>query len=156
MPKMVFKSQDLAPGLTILMSFGPYLGMASKTGHMGPSQIEFTASLHAERRTCNPLKGRCACILFTIRDNDTFPLWYAPRNWRIQDRCTVYKTSLFATDWYIDPNEEEGDMKGPTLPSQLTTWVTVGLKGMRYYFNELTEQVDGTLRNVKMNWVGQW
>lgn len=58
-------------------------------------------------------------ILFTIGDNDTFPLWYAQEIEGIRTDVRVVNTSLFQTDWYIDQMKRKAYESDP-IPSKLT------------------------------------
>jgi len=57
-------------------------------------------------------------IMFTIGDNDTFPLWYMQEVEGIRTDIKLVNTSLFATDWYIDQMKRATYDAAP-IPSQL-------------------------------------
>jgi hypothetical protein len=66
-------------------------------------------------------------ILFTIGDNDTFPLWYAQEIEGIRRDVKIVNTSLFMTDWYIDQMKAKS-YESEALPISFTHSEYVGDK----------------------------
>ncbi len=58
-------------------------------------------------------------MLFTIGDNDTFPLWYVQEIEGYRTDIRIICTSLFATDWYVDQMKRKAYKSDP-IPSQIT------------------------------------
>ncbi|MCV9929822.1 DUF2723 domain-containing protein [Flavobacterium sp. LS1R49] len=65
--------------------------------HDRSNKYTAVAMAKAYLNSCDP-----NAILYTIGDNDTFPLWYAQEIEHIRTDVKIVNTSLFMTDWYID------------------------------------------------------
>jgi hypothetical protein len=92
-PKII---APVAIGVSLLAA--PVL-MASQNwdDHNRSGKYTAIAMAKAYLNSCEP-----NAILFTIGDNDTFPLWYAQEVEQIRTDVRIVNTSLFMTDWYID------------------------------------------------------
>ncbi|WP_126246431.1 glycosyltransferase family 117 protein [Chitinophaga rhizosphaerae] len=59
-------------------------------------------------------------ILFTVGDNDTYPLWYAQEVEGIRPDIRVINLSLLGVDWYID-QARNATNQSPAIPMTLTS-----------------------------------
>ncbi len=93
------------PGVLISQNWDDHDRSKRKTAHaMALQYLE----------SCDP-----NAILFTIGDNDTFPLWYAQEIEGIRRDVRVVCTSLLNVDWYIDQMKRKAYDSDP-IPSSLT------------------------------------
>lgn len=77
-------------------------------------------------------------ILFTIGDNDTFPLWYLQEIEGYRTDVRIVNTSLLATDWYIDEMKMKSNESEP-LPISFNHNDYVGDKRNYSLFIERTK-----------------
>ena len=109
-------SKFLAPAITIVcLVLVPGILAANNWDDHDRSD-KYTANAMARQylESCAP-----NAILFTIGDNDSFPLWYLQEIEGVRTDVRVVNTSLFQTDWYIDQMKRKAYESDP-IPSQLT------------------------------------
>ena len=108
-------SKLLAPIVTILCLVVPIILAANNWDDHDRSNRRTAEAMAVKYlESCEP-----NAILFTIGDNDTFPLWYAQEIEGIRTDVRIVNTSLFQTDWYIDQMKRKAYESDP-IPSQLT------------------------------------
>lgn len=112
------------PVVIALSLFAAPVLMASQNwnDHDRSGKYTATAMAKAYLNSCEP-----NAILFTIGDNDTFPLWYAQEIENVRTDVRIVNTSLFMTDWYIDQMKAKA-YKSEPMPVSFTHDKYVGDK----------------------------
>ncbi|MBG47499.1 MAG: hypothetical protein CML05_04335 [Pseudozobellia sp.] len=107
----------LAPALTVVCFLAVPTVMAFQNwdDHDRSNRFTANASAKAYLDSCQEDAG---AILFTIGDNDTFPLWYAQEIEGYRTDVRIVCTSLFETDWYIDQMKRKA-YESEAIPSQI-------------------------------------
>ncbi|MBC2843520.1 glycosyltransferase family 117 protein [Winogradskyella flava] len=114
--KSNIKSKLLAPAVTLacLVVVPGILAANNWDDHDRSGKYTANAMARKYLESCAP-----NAILFTIGDNDSFPLWYLQEIEGVRTDVRVVNTSLFQTDWYIDQMKRKAYESDP-IPSQLT------------------------------------
>lgn len=95
-------------------------------------------------------------IMFTIGDNDTFPLWYMQEVENYRTDIKLINTSLFAKDWYIDQQKRKTYEADP-IPSQLThEQYREGSLDVAYHYPYAFPQFKDSIMDIAffMKWIG--
>ena len=116
--KKLLKGKIAAPVVGVLCLLAVPLLMAFQNWDDHDRSNRYTANSTA-KAYLDSCQEDAGAILFTIGDNDTFPLWYAQEIEGHRTDVRVVCTSLFATDWYIDQMKRKAYESDP-IPSQLT------------------------------------
>ena len=91
-----------------LLAVPVLMGFQNWDDHDRSGKYTATALAKAYLESCDP-----NAILFTIGDNDTFPLWYAQEIEHIRTDVKIVNTSLLMTDWYIDQMKSKSYQSNP-------------------------------------------
>ena len=108
----------LAPAVTVICLLAVPTVMAVQNWDDHDRSNRFTARSSA-RSYLDSCQKDAGAIIFTIGDNDTFPLWYAQEIENYRTDVRVVCTSLFETDWYVDQMKRKAYSSDP-IPSQIT------------------------------------
>lgn len=140
----------LAPALTVvcLLAVPTVMAYQNWDDHDRSGRYTAEASARAYLDSCQKDAG---AMLFTIGDNDTFPLWYVQEIEGFRTDVRIICTSLFATDWYVDQMKRKAYDSEP-IPSQLShDLYRYGNRDVIYYQGLSEKRWD--IKDF-MNWVG--
>ncbi|MEM9077784.1 MAG: DUF2723 domain-containing protein [Bacteroidota bacterium] len=148
--RKLLSAKIAAPVITTLclLAVPLLMGFQNWDDHDRSGRYTTRSSAKAYLDSCQEDAG---AILFTIGDNDTFPLWYAQEIEGYRTDVRIVNTSLFATDWYIDQMKRKAYESDP-IPSQLThDKYHFGARDAVYY-----QGISDNRWNIKdfMNWIG--
>lgn len=136
--KKYLKPKVLAPLvlLVCLLAVPGLMAFQNWDDHDRSNRYTARSSAMAYLDSCQEDAG---AMLFTIGDNDTFPLWYVQEIEGYRTDIRIICTSLFATDWYVDQMKRKA-YKSEPIPSQLTHELyRYGNRDVIYY-QEITDK----------------
>ncbi|MEP5340203.1 MAG: DUF2723 domain-containing protein [Algibacter sp.] len=151
--KKLIRSKLLAPTVLIICFLTVPCVMAYQNWDDHDRSNRYTARSSA-KSYLDSIQENSGAILFTIGDNDNFPLWYIQEIEGYRTDVRILVTSYFATDWYIDQAKRKSYESDP-IPSQLThDKYKYGTRDAIYY-----QGLPGIAEkrwNIKdfMNWIG--
>lgn len=148
--RKLLSAKIAAPAITALclLAVPLLMGFQNWDDHDRSNRYTAQSTAKAYLDSCQKDSG---AILFTIGDNDTFPLWYVQEIENYRTDVRIVNTSLFATDWYIDQMKRKAYESQP-IPSQLThDKYHYGARDAIYH-----QSISENRWNIKdfMNWVG--
>ncbi|TMM58293.1 DUF2723 domain-containing protein [Maribacter algarum] len=115
--RKLLSAKIAAPAITIICLLAVPFLMAFQNWDDHDRSNKFTAQSTA-KAYLDSCQEDAGAILFTIGDNDTFPLWYAQEIEGYRTDVRVVCTSLFETDWYVDQMKRKAYESDP-IPSQI-------------------------------------
>ena len=144
------KALAIAVSVVSLLAVPTLMASENWDDHDRSNRYTTFLSAQAYLESCDP-----NAIMFTIGDNDTFPLWYMQEVEGIRTDIKLVNTSLFQTDWYID-QMKRATYKAAPIPSELThDEYKYGTLDVAYYFQELFPQLKDSVLDIDsyMKWI---
>ncbi|WP_299096093.1 DUF2723 domain-containing protein [uncultured Winogradskyella sp.] len=143
--KSSIKTKLLAPAVTIacLVIVPGVLAANNWDDHDRSGKYTANAMARKYLESCAP-----NAILFTIGDNDSFPLWYLQEIEGVRTDVRVVNTSLFQTDWYIDQMKRKAYESDP-IPSKLTHDKYRGSNRDITIYREITRKIANDTLDIK-------
>ena len=144
------KALAIAVSVVSLLAVPTLMASENWNDHDRSNRYTTFLSAQAYLESCDP-----NAIMFTIGDNDTFPLWYMQEVEGIRTDIKLVNTSLFQTDWYID-QMKRATYKAAPIPSELThDEYKYGTLDVAYYFQELFPQLKDSVLDIDsyMKWI---
>ncbi len=148
--KKVIRSKITAPLLVVICFFSIPLVMATQNWDDHDRSNRYTAQAMA-KAYMDSIQENVGAIIFTIGDNDTFPLWYIQEVEEYRTDVRVIATTYFSTDWNIDQMKRK-TYNSEAIPSQLThDKYSYGTRDGIYYRKATDKR--WAIKDF-MNWVG--
>ncbi len=151
--KKLIRPKLLAPTVLVICFLTVPCVMAYQNWDDHDRSNRYTARSSA-KSYLDSIQENSGAIIFTIGDNDNFPLWYIQEIEGYRTDVRILVTSYFATDWYIDQAKRKSYESDP-IPSQLThDKYKYGTRDAIYY--QGLPGIDEKRWNIKdfMKWVG--
>ncbi|MEP2057982.1 MAG: DUF2723 domain-containing protein [Maribacter litoralis] len=127
----------LAPTVSLICLLAVPTVMAYQNWDDHDRSNRYTANSSA-KAYLDSIKEDSGGILFTIGDNDTFPLWYVQEIEGYRTDVRVLVTSYFETDWYVDQMKRKAYENDP-IPSQISHEKYSGGTRDVLYYQKITE-----------------
>lgn len=138
--KLIKKENIAAPIIATIITLGlvPCI-MASENWDDHNRSNRYTARDIAKMYldSCEP-----NAILFTVGDNDTFPLWYAQEVENHRTDIRVANLSLLQTDWYGDQMKRKVYLSDPLPISMDHIAYRSGTRDIIYIFDQIKEPIN--------------
>jgi hypothetical protein len=115
--RKLLSAKIAAPAITVICLLAVPFLMAFQNWDDHDRSNKYTAQSTA-KAYLDSCQEDAGAIIFSIGDNDTFPLWYVQEVEGYRTDVRVVCTSLFETDWYVDQMKRKA-YESDAIPSQI-------------------------------------